>query len=138
MANYAQGALTHAVARNGSTIVSETEYTGIDAQGRVTASIQKTPGLADSALAYQYSSTGQLAAVQYPSGRWISCDINGANRVKAGCWGSMAAATGLGCLRVFELIYPERFKILALDTKLSRLAAGANAHFLAYGEELEG
>ncbi len=29
-----QGALTHSVARNGSTIVSETKYTAIDAQGR--------------------------------------------------------------------------------------------------------
>jgi YD repeat-containing protein len=82
-ADYAQGALTHAVARNESTIVSETKYTAIDAQGRVTASIQKTSGLADKSFAYQYSATGQLTAVQYPSGRWVSYDINGANRVKA-------------------------------------------------------
>ncbi len=81
--DYPQGALTHAVARNGGTVVSETQYTGIDAQGRVTASVQKTSGLADMVFAYQYSITGQLLAVQYPSGRWVSYDINGANRVRA-------------------------------------------------------
>lgn len=81
--DYAQGALTHALTRNGSTIISETKYTGIDAQGRVTSSLQKTSGLANMPFVYQYSATGQLAAVQYPSGRWVSYDINGANRVKA-------------------------------------------------------
>ena len=82
-ADYAQGALTHAVAGSGSTIVSETLYTGIDAQGRVTSSVQKTPGLADMPFVYQYWGTGQLKAVQYPSGRWVSYDITGADRVKA-------------------------------------------------------
>src|SRR6266498_778686 len=49
----------------------------------MSASVQKTSGLADMVFAYQYSITGQLLAVQYPSGRWVSYDINGANRVKA-------------------------------------------------------
>jgi hypothetical protein len=32
---------------------------------------------------YQFGSTGQLIAMRYPSGRWVTYDINGANRVKA-------------------------------------------------------
>ena len=49
----------------------------------MTASVQKTSGLADMPFAYQYWNTGQLSAVQYPSGRWVTYDVNGANRVKA-------------------------------------------------------
>ncbi|MGJ5814500.1 RHS repeat domain-containing protein [Paludibaculum fermentans] len=82
-ADYAQGALTDAVTLSGNSVVSETKYAGIDAQGRVTDSIQKTTGLADMPFSYQYSATGELKGVHYPSGRWVTYDLNGAARVKA-------------------------------------------------------
>ena len=83
-ADYPEGALTDAVARDAGSgaIVSQTRYTLIDAQGRVTASVQRTAGLADMAFTYSYGTAGQLATVGYPSGRVVSYDLNGANRVK--------------------------------------------------------
>jgi RHS repeat-associated protein len=84
-ADYARGALTDAVAWsvvNGvRTMVSETQYTNIDALGRALASTQTTAGLAPGQFAYQYAAGGALSAVKYPSGRWVTYDINGANRV---------------------------------------------------------
>jgi RHS repeat-associated protein len=84
-ADYARGALTDAVAWsvvNGvRTMVSETQYTNIDALGRALASTQTTAGLAPGQFTYQYVAGGALSAVKYPSGRWVTYDINGANRV---------------------------------------------------------
>ena len=79
--DYAVGALTHVVARRGAEVVSGTEYTGIDPLGRVVGSRQTTAGLEAKAMAYTYAVGGALSSVQYPSGRWVSYEINGANRV---------------------------------------------------------
>ena len=83
-ADYARGALTHSAARaSGGSIVSETRYTGIDALGRVTSSVQTTAGLDSKSFTYRYAAGGALSAIQYPSGQWASYDLNGANRVTA-------------------------------------------------------
>src|ERR1039458_8361512 len=80
--DYAQGALTHSAAVSAGAIVSQTEYTNIDPLGRVTASRQTTSGLdSPKQFAYTYAPGGALSGVQYPSGRWVTYDINGANRV---------------------------------------------------------
>src|SRR5262249_26050573 len=58
-------------------------YAGIDALGRVTSSVQTTSGLADKTFNYTYSASGALTGIQYPSGSWVTYDVNGADRVSA-------------------------------------------------------
>lgn len=81
--DYARGALTHAAARTAAGVISETDYTAVDPLGRVLASRQTTAGLEAKTFTYTYASGGALSGVQYPSGRWVSYSINGANRVSA-------------------------------------------------------
>jgi len=49
----------------------------------VLASRQTTDGLAAMNFAYQYAVGGALSGMQYPSGRWVTYTINGANRPSA-------------------------------------------------------
>src|SRR5690606_14670388 len=83
--DHARGALTHAAARkvvSGTpTLVSGTKYRSIDPLGRVLESRQTTGTLSDYTFLYQYAVGGALAKVRYPSGNWVSYDINGANRI---------------------------------------------------------
>jgi len=44
----------------------------------------------------------------------------------------MAAAVGIGALKVLGLVYPERFKIMGLDTEIERLVERLNTVFRAY------
>jgi len=44
----------------------------------------------------------------------------------------MAVAVAVGALKVFELIYPERFKITGVDLEIENLVAGLNSVFKPY------
>lgn len=83
--DHARGALTHSVARTvvggTPTLVSGTKYRNIDPLGRVLESRQSTGPHADYTFLYQYAAGGALAKLRYPSGNWVSYDVNGANRV---------------------------------------------------------
>ena len=82
--DYPVGSLTHSAARRSDgTPLSQTEFTNIDPLGRVLASRQTTDGLAAMNFAYQYAVGGALSGMQYPSGRWVTYPINGANRASA-------------------------------------------------------
>ena len=100
------GPLTHSAARRiDGTPLSQTEFTNIDPLGRVLASRQTTDGLAAMNFAYQYAVGGALSAIQYPSGRWVTYTINGANRASAvrngqsGTSGPRRASTTACCRR---------------------------------------
>ncbi|MFN0100996.1 MAG: RHS repeat domain-containing protein [Bryobacteraceae bacterium] len=81
--DFAVGAVTDEAVHSGGVLISRTEYTAIDRLGRVTASKQTTEGLTAKAFSYVYAAGGALQKVQYPSLRWVSYEVNGANRVKA-------------------------------------------------------
>jgi RHS repeat-associated protein len=61
--------------------VAATEFSEIDALGRVRGSSHTIQGLEAKTFQYNYNVGDALTSIRYPSGRWISYDVTGANRV---------------------------------------------------------
>jgi len=80
--DYAWGALSGFYSKKtDGTLVASTEVSEIDALGRVRGSSHTIQGLDAKTFQYNYNVGDMLTSVRYPSGRWISYDVTGANRV---------------------------------------------------------
>ncbi|WP_238325813.1 RHS repeat domain-containing protein [Bryobacter aggregatus] len=57
-----------------------TNYAAVDALGRVTSLKQTVAGLAEQSLSYEYSASGAVKSIGYPSGRQVNVAYTGAGR----------------------------------------------------------
>ncbi len=50
----------------------------------------------------------------------------------------MAIAVAIGTLKIFQLIYPERFALMSLDAEIARLSKELNSKFKTYSSQYRG
>jgi RHS repeat-associated protein len=80
--DYAWGAMSGFYSkRTDGTLVAATGFSEIDALGRVRGSSHTIQALDAKTFQYNYNVGDVLTSIRYPSGRWITYDVTGANRV---------------------------------------------------------